>query len=197
MPVVNSLKLSLNFENFISKSNIIPLITVAGTMFAYFSILILNFGDFSRYVKNKNQLIKGNFTLIINFILISFFSIFIVIGSDIILSKNNIPVENILTNPNDIIGKLNNTYLTVIVLIIICFSCFLFYKFNSKLCSFTKSLINFLPSKLSLKSSGLNCVNIIFYCRIFWLPFLSQIGSIIYHRHVWIFLWTYFWNYCS
>ena len=175
MPVVNSLKLSLNFENFVSKSNIIPLITVAGTMFAYFSILILNFGDFSRYVKNKNQLIKGNFTLIINFILISFFSIFIVIGSDIILAKNNIPVENILTNPNDIIGKLNNTYLTVIVLIFVVVAT----GSTNLIANYVPSqntLINFLPSKLSLKSSGLIVLILSFITGSFWLTLLSQIG---------------------
>ena len=175
MPVVNSLKLSLNFENFVSKSNIIPLITVAGTMFAYFSILILNFGDFSRYVKNKNQLIKGNLTLIINFILISFFSIFIVIGSDIILAKNNIPVENILTNPNDIIGKLNNTYLTVIVLIFVVVATASTNLIANYVPS-QNSLINFLPSKLSLKSSGLIVLILSFIIGSFWLTLLSQIG---------------------
>ena len=175
MPVINSLKLSLNFENFVSKSNILPLITVAGTMFAYFSILILNFGDFSRYVKNKNQLIKGNFTLIINFILISFFSIFIVIGSDIILTKNNIPVENILTNPNDIIGKLNNTYLTVIVLIFVIVATASTNLIANYVPS-QNSLINFLPSKLSLKSSGLIVLILSFIIGSFWLTLLSQIG---------------------
>tara|TARA_B100000424_G_scaffold211221_1_gene168647 strand:- start:10 stop:1464 length:1455 start_codon:yes stop_codon:yes gene_type:complete len=175
MPVINSLKLSLNFENFISKSNILPLITVAGTMFAYFSILILNFGDFSRYVKNKNQLIKGNYTLIINFILISFFSIFIVIGSDIILTKNNIPVENILTNPNDIIGKLNNTYLTVIVLIFVIVATASTNLIANYVPS-QNSLINFLPSKLSLKSSGLIVLILSFIIGSFWLTLLSQIG---------------------
>ena len=175
IPVINSLKLSLNFENFISKSNILPLITVAGTMFAYFSILILNFGDFSRYVKNKNQLIKGNYTLIINFILISFFSIFIVIGSDIILAKNNIPVENILTNPNDIIGKLNNTYLTVIVLIFVVVATASTNLIANYVPS-QNSLINFLPSKLSLKSSGLIVLILSFIIGSFWLTLLSQIG---------------------
>ena len=42
----------LNTENFIDKSNLAPLITVTSTMFAYFSVIILSFGDFSRYVKN-------------------------------------------------------------------------------------------------------------------------------------------------
>ena len=41
------------FENNIiyNKENLIALLSVAGTFFAYFSIVIVNFGDFSRYVK--------------------------------------------------------------------------------------------------------------------------------------------------
>ena len=39
-----------------TKANITPMLTVAGTIFAYFSIVIVNFGDFSRYVKNENEL---------------------------------------------------------------------------------------------------------------------------------------------
>ena len=46
----------LNFENLLNKNNILPLLTVAGTVFAYFSIIIVSFGDFSRYVKNKEDL---------------------------------------------------------------------------------------------------------------------------------------------
>jgi NCS1 family nucleobase:cation symporter-1 len=43
----------LNFKNFLDINNLVPLLTVAGTIFAYFSIIIISFGDFSRYVKMK------------------------------------------------------------------------------------------------------------------------------------------------
>jgi len=36
-----------------NKENLIALLSVAGTFFAYFSIVIVNFGDFSRYAKTK------------------------------------------------------------------------------------------------------------------------------------------------
>ena len=55
-------------------------------MFAYFAIIIVNFGDFSRFVKNENELKKGNLSLLVNLILFSIFAIFIVIGADIILT---------------------------------------------------------------------------------------------------------------
>ena len=47
---------SLEYKNFIDKNNLLPLITVTGTVFAFFSIVILTFGDFSRYVKNESEL---------------------------------------------------------------------------------------------------------------------------------------------
>ncbi len=53
----------LNFENLLNKNNILPLLTVAGTIFAYFSIIIVSFGDFSRYVKNKEDLKKRKLKL--------------------------------------------------------------------------------------------------------------------------------------
>ena len=57
---------SLTLTNFFDKNNLIPFITVAGTVFAYFSIIILSFGDFSRYVKDEKELKKGNISLILN-----------------------------------------------------------------------------------------------------------------------------------
>ncbi len=173
--ILNSAKLSLNFKNFFSKNNIDPLITVTGTLFTFFSIIILNFGDFSRYVKNNNQLIKGNLSLIINFILFSVFAVLIVLGSDIVLSKNLIEVDNLLTNPNDIIGKLDNTFLsTVVIIFIIVASCS-----TNLIANYIPSqniLINFLPNKLNLSSSGLIIIFISFFVGLFWLPIFSQIG---------------------
>ncbi len=106
-------------ENILSNDNIIALITVAGTFFAFFSILLVNFGDFSRYVKNENELKIGNLSLFLNLIIFSFLSILIVLGADVIFDKKLIAVGGLLTNPTDIIGKFDNTYLTFIALLFI------------------------------------------------------------------------------
>ena len=68
----------LTIENFLDRNNIAPLLTVAGTIFAYFSIVIISFGDFSRYIKKDVDLNKGNLSLILNLIIFSIFSTFIV-----------------------------------------------------------------------------------------------------------------------
>jgi len=173
--VSNSLKLSLNTENFIAKSNFVPLMTVIGTMFAYFSIIIVNFGDFSRYVKNEKELIRGNLSLILNLILFSFLAILIVLGVDIIFTKNMIQVDQLLTNPTDIIGKFDNTYITILALIFILFGSASTNLIANYIPS-QNALLNFLPKNLSLKSSGFVTILLSFFIGLFWLPVLSQIG---------------------
>jgi len=173
--VVSSLKLSLVFDNFVSKSNFFPIISVAGTIFAYFSILIVSFGDYSRYLSNEKELNKGNLSIIINLILFSFIGIIIVVGSDIILTKNFVQLNQLLTNPNDILGKFNNVYLTVTALIFILVSS-LSTNLIANYIPSQNGFINFLPTKLSLKSSGLLILIISFLVGSFWLSFLSQSG---------------------
>ena len=163
------------FTEVFKKSNVVPLLSVAGTIFAYFSVVIVNYGDFSRYVKNENELKKGNFSLILNLIIFSFFSVFIVIGADVILNKNLENMDRILTNPTDIIGKFDNILITVIVL---CFIIFASASTNliANYIPSQNSLLNFLPNKLNLKKSAIFISIFGFIISIFWLPLLSQIG---------------------
>ena len=165
------------FNNIFEKNNIIPLITVAGTIFAYFSIVIVNYGDFTRYIKNEKELKKGNLSLILNLIIFSFFSVFIVIGADIFLNKNLENMERILSNPTDIIGKVDNIQITLIVLFFIVFAS-ASTNLIANYIPAQNALLNFLPNKLSLKSSSLIIVFLGFLIGIFWLPLLSQIGAL-------------------
>ena len=166
---------SFNLNNFVIKSNFVPLITVAGTIFAYFSIVILSFGDFSRYVKNESELKKGNFSLILNLIIFSFFALFIVVGVDSFLKQDPENLSKILTNPTDIIGKMNNLLITNIVLVFIIVAS-LSTNLIANFIPSQYSLINFVPSSLSLRSSSYIIAIIGFVIGMFWLTYLSQIG---------------------
>ena len=173
--VVDSFKDLLVFDNVISKSNISPFLTVFGTMFAYFSIVIVNFGDFSRFVKNENELKKGNLSLLINLIFFSIFAIFIVIGADIILNKNLQVMDRILVSPTDIIGKFDNIFLSVAALFFILFAT----ASTNLIANFIPSqncLINLMPSKLNPTSSGVIIGILGFFIGALWVPLLSQIG---------------------
>ena len=165
----------LDFGNFVDVNNLLPLISIAGTIFAYFSIVILSFGDYSRYVKNEKELKKGNISLILNLILFSFFAVFIVSGVDVFLNKDPDNLSKIFTNPTDIIGKLDSLLISILVLIFIIIAS----TSTNLIANFIPSqysIINFVPSKLSLKSSSIIISILGFLIGIFWLTFLSQIG---------------------
>ena len=166
---------TFNYKNLLDKNNIWPLITISGTVFAYFSILLANFGDFSRYVQSEKELKKGNLSLIFNLIIFSFFSVFIVIGSDVLLNLKFLDLKSILTSPNDIIGKFDNLTVTIIALFFIIVSS-ISTNLVSNFIPSQYSLINFIPSKLNLKSSSMIIGILGFIISIFWFSVLSQIG---------------------
>ena len=172
---LNAFLKNLKIENFFDKNNIGPIISVTGTIFAFFSIIILSFGDFSRYVKNESELKKGNLSLLLNLIIFSFFALFIVSGVDSLLRQEGQDLSRILTNPTDIIGKLNNLLITNLVLIFIIVAS----ASTNLIANFIPSqytLINFIPSSLSLKSSSIIIAILGFLIGIFWLTYFSQIG---------------------
>ena len=166
------------FENNVlfNKENTVALLSVAGTFFAYFSIVIVNFGDYSRYVKNENEVNKGNLSLFLNLLIFSFLAISLVLGSSIVFEKNLISVDRLLTNPTDIIGKFDNTVLTFVALLFILVASTSTNLIANYIPS-QNALLNFLPN-LSLKSSGFLIVFFGFFAGLFWLPVLSQIGII-------------------
>ena len=165
----------LNFGNFLDINNLAPILTVTGTIFAYFSIIIISFGDYSRYVKDEQNLKKGNLSLILNLIIFSFFAVFIVVGSDAFLNQKFENLDRIFTNPTDIIGKFDNLQITVVVLFFIIVAS----ASTNLVANFIPSqysLINFLPNTLTLKSASYIISIIGFLIGVFWLTVLSQIG---------------------
>ncbi len=165
----------LDLSNFLDKNNIAPLLTVAGTIFAYFSIIIISFGDFSRYIKDEKNLKKGNLSLIINLVVFSFAAVFIVVGSDIFLNQKFEDINQIFTNPTDIIGKFDNLQITVVVLFFIIVAS-ISTNLVANFIPSQYSLINFMPNNLTFKSSSYTISAIGFVVGIFWLTLLSQIG---------------------
>ena len=173
--IVSSFKQAFVLENFFLESNISSFFKIFGTMFAYFSIVIVNFGDFSRFVKSKTELKKGNFSLFFNLILFSVFAVFIVIGADIILRQNISDMDRIFISPTDIIGKFDNTYLSLIVIFFILFAT----ASTNLIANFIPSqysLINFAPSKLTPTTSGIIIGILTFFVGAAWVTILSKIG---------------------
>ena len=84
-------------------------------------------------------------------------------------------MSRILTNPNDIIGKLDNLLITILALIFIIIAS----ASTNLIANFIPSqytLINFIPSSLIIKKFKLYNCYFGFLIGIFWLTYLSQIG---------------------
>ena len=113
--------------------------------------------------------------MLFNLIFFSFFSVLIVMGSDIILKNNLTEIDRILTNPTDIIGKFNNTFLTIIVIFFI-----LFASASTNLIAnyvpTQNSLLNFFPKSLNLKNTAFFIALIGLIIGASWTPILSQVG---------------------
>ena len=139
----------LNFENFLDYNNIFPILTVAGSIFAYFSIIIISLGDFTRYIKNERNLKNGNFSLLLNLNFIFCICSFYCFWYDVFLNQKFEDIERILTNPTDIIGKYNNLMITVIALFFIIIAS-----------ASTNLIANFIPSQYSLINFQPNSLNI-------------------------------------
>jgi len=171
--LINSLELTIITQDIVSRKNIFPFISISGTMFAFFSILLLNYGDFSRYANSVREMKKGNLSLILNLILFSFFSLIIILGSDIILTKNAIQVEKLLTNPTDIIGKFDNDFLTVMSLFFI-LAASLSSNLIANYIPSQNSLINFFPNILNLKKAGIIIFILGLIIGMLWLSLFSK-----------------------
>ncbi len=168
-----------NYENFLNYNNIAPIITVAGTIFAYFSIIIISLGDFTRYVKNERELKNGNLTLLVNLVLFSIFAVFIVAGSDVFLNQKFDDIQRIFTNPTDIIGKYDNLQITIIVLFFITIAS----ASTNLIANFIPSqysLINFQPNNLDIKNVSYIIGFFGLVIGIFWPALLSQISVLLY-----------------
>ena len=84
-------------------------------------------------------------------------------------------MERILTNPTDIIGKIHNTELTIVILFFIIFSS-VSTNLVANYIPTQNTLLNLMPTKLNLKTSAVIITVLGFVIGIFWLPLLSQIG---------------------
>ena len=108
-------------------------------------------------------------------IIFSFFALFIVTGFDGFLKQDSENLSRILTNPTDIIGKVDNLLIVNLVLILIIIAS----ASTNLIANFIPSqytLINFIPSSLSLKSASYIIVFFGFFVGIFWITYFSQIG---------------------
>lgn len=146
---------------------------VMGTMIAYFSAVIINYGDFARFSKDERSMKLGNFTgLPVSLTFFTFLSLFITAGAYIVLQDGT---GEPLTNPADIVGLVGNTALTVLAAVT-----FLVATIGINLVANfippAYDLSNLAPQRISFKQGGYLTAVIGFVIGALWVAVISNIG---------------------
>jgi NCS1 family nucleobase:cation symporter-1 len=146
---------------------------VVGTMVAYFSAVIINFGDFSRFSKTERGMKLGNFTgLPLSLAFFTFLSLFITAGAYVVYQDGQ---GDPLTNPADIVGQVGNTALTVVAALT-----FLVATIGINLVANfippAYDLSNLSPQRISFKRGGYLTAVFGFVIGALWVAVIDQIG---------------------
>lgn len=144
-------------------------IAVVGTMIAYFAPVIINFGDFSRFVKTDGKMRAGNFWgLPVSMTFFSFIALFITAGTVVIFGEK-------LANPADIVEKIDNIWLTAIAAITF-FTATVGINLVANFIPPAYDIANLMPSMISAKTGGLITAAIAFFIGAFYPAVISEIG---------------------
>lgn len=151
------------------RSTIAGFIAVVGTMIAYFAAVIINFGDFSRFVTTEKAMRKGNFWgLPVSIALFSFIALFITAGTVVIFGER-------LINPADIVARVDNIWLTIIAAITF-FAATVGINLVANFIPPAYDIANLAPSKISAKMGGIITAVIAFFIGALWVSAISNIG---------------------
>lgn len=142
---------------------------VVGTMIAYFAAVIINYGDFSRFVKTERKMKRGNFLgLPVSLALFSFLALFITAGTGVLYGEA-------LTNPADIVERVDNVWLTAVAALTF-FVATVGINLVANFIPPAYDLANLAPSKISARTGGIIAASIAFVIGALWVSFVSTIG---------------------
>lgn len=150
-------------------STITGFVAVVGTMVAYFAAVVINFGDFSRFVKTEEQMRRGNFWgLPVSMAFFSFIALFITAGTVVLYGER-------LTDPTQIIARVDSLTLTLIAAVTF-FAATVGINLVANFIPAAYDICNLSPSKISAKTGGLITAAIAFVIGALWVSVISQIG---------------------
>ncbi len=144
-------------------------LAITGTMIAYFAAVVINFGDFSRFVRSEREMKIGNLVgLPANVAFFSFIALFVTAGTVVLFGER-------LTNPADIVAKVDNLGLTVIAAITF-FAATVGINVVANFVPPAYDLANLIPSKINFKIGGLITSIAAFFVGALWVSVISNIG---------------------
>ncbi|MDB3970255.1 NCS1 family nucleobase:cation symporter-1 [Candidatus Pelagibacter sp.] len=144
-------------------------LAVFSIMVGYFAAVVINFGDFARFVKNEDEMRKGNlWGLVGNVILFSFITLMITGGTIAIFGEY-------VSSPTEMVAKVDNLGLTIIA----AFAFFAATVGINMVANFIPpayDLANLMPSKINFKTGGLITAGFGFVIGGMWVAVITQMG---------------------
>ena len=168
LPAINSIFASGSDYN----GNAIQAFTaIVGTMVAYFAAVVINFGDFSRFLRSERDMRLGNLLgLPINMVFFSFIALVITAGTLVIFGEA-------LTNPSDIVDRVDTLPLTIIAALTF-FAATVGINMVANFIPPAYDLANLFPKHINFRMGGLITAVIAFFVGALWLSFISKIGIV-------------------
>ena len=144
-------------------------LAIFGTMVAYFAAVVINFGDFARFVKNEKEMKKGNlWGLPGNIVLFSFIALMTTAGTVVVFGET-------LTNPTDMVERVGNLGLTIVAAFAF-FAATIGINMVANFVPPAYDLSNLVPSKINFRTGGLITAILGFIIGAFWVSVISNIG---------------------
>ncbi|MEH0018088.1 MAG: NCS1 family nucleobase:cation symporter-1 [Desulfobacter sp.] len=149
---------------------------VMGTMIAYFAAVVINFGDFSRFVKSSKEMRKGNFWgLPINMAFFSFIALFVTAGSSVLYGGEGGLTATQLRNPADIVAHIDFLPLTIISALTF-FAATVGINLVANFIPPAYDVANLFPSKIDFKIGGVITAVLAFPIGALWVSTISTMG---------------------
>ncbi|WP_019672507.1 NCS1 family nucleobase:cation symporter-1 [Psychrobacter lutiphocae] len=144
---------------------------IVGTMIAYFAAVVINFGDFARFVKSEKQMRLGNLIgLPFNMVFFSFIALIITAGTLVLFGEP-------LTNPSDIVKRVDAVPLTIVSALTF-FAATVGINMVANFIPPAYDLANLFPKHISFRRGGLITAVIAFFVGGLWLSVISQVGVV-------------------
>ena len=144
-------------------------LAVFSIMVGYFAAVVINFGDFARFVKNENEMKKGNLGgLVGNVILFSFITLMITGGTIAVFGEY-------VEQPTEMVARVDNLLLTIIA----AFAFFAATVGINMVANFIPpayDLANLIPSKINFRVGGLITAIFGFIIGGLWVAVITQMG---------------------
>lgn len=146
-------------------------IAIVGTMVAYFAAVVINFGDFSRFLRSEKDMKLGNLVgLPVNMAFFSFIALVITAGTLVLFGEA-------LTNPSDIVERVDALPLTIVAALTF-FAATVGINMVANFIPPAYDLANLFPKHINFRMGGLITAVIAFFVGALWLSFISQIGIV-------------------